>query len=33
MSWLNDKVSGMSQGARGMTAAALVAIGAAGGKL
>jgi uncharacterized protein YdeI (BOF family) len=31
MSWLNDKVSGMSQGARGMTAVALLAIGAAGG--
>lgn len=31
MSWLNDKVSGMSQGARGITAVALLAIGAAGG--
>jgi uncharacterized protein YdeI (BOF family) len=31
MSWLNDKVSGMSQGARAVTAVALLAIGAAGG--
>lgn len=31
MSWLNDKVSGMSQGARAITAVALLAIGAAGG--
>ncbi|MDO9370374.1 MAG: hypothetical protein Q7T68_17540 [Sphingopyxis sp.] len=31
MSWLNNKVSGMSQGARAVAAIALVAIGAAGG--
>lgn len=31
MSWLNDKVTGMSQGARAITAVALLAIGAVGG--
>jgi uncharacterized protein YdeI (BOF family) len=31
MSWLNDKVSGMSQSARAISAVALLAIGAAGG--